>query len=151
MIKVTLKGLAARPVRTLLSALAIVVGVAFVCAALTLTDAMRGAANSLSSAAYDGTDAVVTAETAFEPGMDSFAQTPTLPASTLDRVRSAPGVDVAVGDITDTAQIIGRDGKPRRRRPVLRQRLRRPHAGRRGADPVPARATAAGPPARARS
>ncbi len=91
MIKVTLKGLAARPLRTLLSALAIIVGVAFVCAALTLTDAMRGAANSLSSAAYDGTDAVVTAKTAFQPGMDSFAQVPTVPASTLDRVRSAPG------------------------------------------------------------
>jgi putative ABC transport system permease protein len=112
MIKVTLKGLAARPVRTLLSALAIVVGVAFVCAALTFTNSMRGAADSLSSAAYDGTDAVVTAKTAFEPGMDSFAQMPTLPASTLDRLQSAPGVDVAVGDITDTAQIIGGDGKP---------------------------------------
>jgi putative ABC transport system permease protein len=73
---------------------------------------MRGAADSLSSAAYDGTDAVVTAKTAFEPGMDSFAQMPTLPASTLDRLQSAPGVDVAVGDITDTAQIIGGDGKP---------------------------------------
>jgi putative ABC transport system permease protein len=112
MTKVTLKGLAARPVRTLLSALAIVVGVAFVCAALTFTNSMRGAADSLSSAAYDGTDAVVTAKTAFEPGMDSFAQMPTLPASTLERVQSAPGVDVAVGDITDTAQIIGDDRKP---------------------------------------
>ncbi|HET9741083.1 MAG TPA: ABC transporter permease [Solirubrobacteraceae bacterium] len=112
MTKVTIKGLAARPVRTLLSALAIVVGVAFVCAALTFTNSMRGAADSLSSAAYDGTDAVVTAKTAFEPGMDSFAQMPTLPASTLERVQSAPGVDVAVGDITDTAQIIGDDRKP---------------------------------------
>ena len=51
MTKVVLKGLTARPLRTLLSALAIVVGVAFVCAALTLTNAMRGAADSLSSAA----------------------------------------------------------------------------------------------------
>jgi putative ABC transport system permease protein len=112
MIRVTLKGLAARPIRTLLSALAIVVGVAFVCAALTLTGAMRGAADSLSSAAYDGTDAVVTTKTAFEPGMDSFAETPTLPADTLAKVRNAPGVDLAVGDISDTAQIVGRDGKP---------------------------------------
>jgi putative ABC transport system permease protein len=112
MTKVVLKGLAARPLRTLLSALAIVVGVAFVCAALTFTGAMRGAADSLSSAAYDGTDAVVTAKTAFEPGMDSFAQQPTLPAAALDEVRGAQGVDVAVGDISDTAQIMGRDGKP---------------------------------------
>jgi putative ABC transport system permease protein len=112
MIRVTLKGLAARPVRTLLSALAIVVGVAFVCAALTLTGAMRGAADSLSSAAYDGTDAVVTTKTAFEPGMDSWAQTPPLPSATLAEVRDAPGIDVAVGDVSDQAQIIGRDGKP---------------------------------------
>jgi putative ABC transport system permease protein len=112
MTRVTLKGLAARPIRTLLSALAIIVGVAFVSAALTLTGAMRGAADSLSSAAYDGTDAVVTAETTFEPGMDSFAEVPTIPAATLERVRRTAGVDVAVGDITDTARIVGRDGEP---------------------------------------
>ena len=112
MTKVVLKGLAGRPLRTLLSALAIVVGVAFVCAALTFTGAMRGAADSLSSAAYDGTDAVVTAQTAFEPGMDSFAQKPTLPASTLDEVRGTAGVQVAAGDISDTAEIIGDDGRP---------------------------------------
>ena len=61
MTRVVIKGLAARPLRTLLSALAIVVGVAFVCAALTFTGALRDASDSLSSAAYDGTDAVVTA------------------------------------------------------------------------------------------
>jgi putative ABC transport system permease protein len=112
MTRVVIKGLAARPLRTLLSALAIVVGVAFVCAALTFTGALRDASDSLSSAAYDGTDAVVTAKTAFEPGMDSFAQKPTLPAATLDRLRGEPGVELAAGDITDTAQIMGSDGKP---------------------------------------
>jgi putative ABC transport system permease protein len=112
MTRVVLKGLRARPLRTLLSALAIVVGVAFVCAALTFTNAMRGAADSLSTAAYDGTDAVVVAKTAFEPGMDSFAEAPTLPAATLEQVRGAAGVELAVGDISDTARIVGRDGKP---------------------------------------
>jgi putative ABC transport system permease protein len=73
---------------------------------------MRGAADSLSSAAYDGTDAVVVAKTAFEPGMDSFAQKPTIPAAALDEVRGTAGVDVAVGDISDTAQIMDRDGEP---------------------------------------
>ena len=112
MIRVALRGLAARPVRTLLNTLAIVVGVAFVCAALTLTDAMRGATGSLSTAAYDGTAAVVTAKTAFQPGLESFAQTPPVPASTLDRVRAADGVTAAVGDITDSAPVIGGDGEP---------------------------------------
>ena len=66
MTRVALKGLASRPVRTLLTTLAIVLGVGMVSAAFTLTDTMRGAADSLSSAAYDGTDAVVSARTAFE-------------------------------------------------------------------------------------
>jgi len=51
MTRVALKGLASRPVRTLLTTLAIVLGVGMVSAAFTLTDTMRGAADSLSSAA----------------------------------------------------------------------------------------------------
>ena len=66
MTRVALKGMASRPLRTFLTTLAIVLGVAMVSAAFTLTDTMRGAANSLSSAAYDGTDAVVSARTAFK-------------------------------------------------------------------------------------
>lgn len=114
MIRVIWKGLAARPIRTALTTLAIVVGVAFVCAAYTLTDTMSGAADTLTHAAYDGTDAVVVTKTAFKGSQtsDIRAQAPTIPASTLQRVRSAPGVTTAVGDITDSAQVIGKDGKP---------------------------------------
>ena len=114
MIRVALKGLAARPVRTALTTLAIVVGVAFVCAAYTLTDTLSGAADSLTHAAYDGTDAVVVAQTAFRGSQtsDVRAQAPTISAGTLEQVRHADGVALAVGDITDTAQIIGADGKP---------------------------------------
>jgi putative ABC transport system permease protein len=114
MIRVAWKGLAARPVRTALTTLAIVVGVAFVCAAYTLTDTMRGAADKLSASAYDGTAAVVVAKTSFNASQteDIRAQAPTVPAAILDKVRATPGVEVAAGDITDTAQVIGRDGKP---------------------------------------
>ena len=62
---VALKGLIARPVRTILTTLAIVLGVAMVSGALTLTDTMRGGADGLTKAAYDGTDAVVAGKTAF--------------------------------------------------------------------------------------
>jgi putative ABC transport system permease protein len=114
MFKVALKGLAARPVRTALTTLAIVVGVAFVTAAYTLTDTMSGAADSLTHAAYDGTDAVVVTKTAFRGSQtsDIRAQAPTIPAATLERVRAARGVQIAVGDITDTAQVIGTNSKP---------------------------------------
>ena len=114
MTRVALKGFASRPVRTLLTTLAIVLGVGMVSAAFTLTDTMRGAADSLSSAAYDGTDAVVTARTAFkvDSSEDWTVQRPTVAASLVDDVRAVPQVATAVGDISDQAQIIGRDGKP---------------------------------------
>ena len=112
--RVALKGLAARPVRTVLTTLAIVLGVAMVSGAFTLTDTMRNGADSLSSAAYDGTDAVVTAKTAFEVESDDWTIAP--PDRRRGRarrsVRDVPQVGVAVGDISDEAKIIGRDGKP---------------------------------------
>ena len=111
MTRVALRGLAARPLRTALTTLAIVIGVAFVAAAYTLTDTLRGAADSLSSAAYDGTDAVVTGRTAFKLGSEDSSQRPTVPASLLATVRHAPGVSVAAGDVSDQAMILGRDGR----------------------------------------
>ena len=113
MIKVAFKSLAARRLRTALTALAIVLGVAMVSAAFTITDTMRGAAGSLSSAAYDGTDAVVGARTSFAVDAgDWTAKRPTVDASLLEQVRAVPGVAVAAADITDEAKIIKRDGKP---------------------------------------
>jgi putative ABC transport system permease protein len=113
MIRIALKSLAARRLRTALTALAVVLGVAMVSAAFTITDTMRGAADSLSSAAYDGTDAVVQARTAFDVDANDWtAERPTVPASALERVRALPGVAVAAADITDEAKIIKRDGKP---------------------------------------
>jgi len=110
---VALKGLIARPVRTILTTLAIVLGVAMISGALTLTDTMRGGADGLTHAAYDGTDAVVSARTAFEvKSSDYTVRRPTVDASMLERVRAVPQVAAAVGDIHDEAKIIARDGKP---------------------------------------
>jgi putative ABC transport system permease protein len=115
MTRLAFRSLAARPLRTALTTLAIVLGVALVTGSLTLTDTQGKAADALSTAAYDGTDAVVTARTAFSIDLsnDWTAQRPTVDAAVLDRVRDVPGVEVAVGDVTDqNAQIIGGDGKP---------------------------------------
>ena len=99
------------------------------CAAYTLTDTMRGAADSLSPAAYDGTDAVVTAQDRVQarPPTDSAASARRSPPRAR-QVRATPGVAVAVGDVTDEAKIIGARRQARRHRPVLRRRLRRAHA-----------------------
>ena len=111
--RVTLRGLAAHPLRTALTALAIVLGVALVTAAFTLTDTQRRAADALSLASYEGTDAVVSAKTAFDLSIDGYGTAPTVDAALLERVRSAPGVEVAAGDLTDyNTNVVGKDGKP---------------------------------------
>ena len=101
MTKVALRGMAQRPLRTALTAIAIVLGVAMMSAAFTATDTMRAAADSLSTDAYNGTDAVVSAPVAFDSTNNSdIGGSQPIPASTLDRVKQVPGVGVAVGDIT---------------------------------------------------
>lgn len=114
MTKVSLRGLTARPLRTVLTALAIVLGVGMVTAALTFTDTMRTAADSLSSDSYDGTAAVVSARTAFAVGDDDWAvQKPSLDPAMVQKVAAVDGVAFAVPDITDhNTKIIGKDGKP---------------------------------------
>ena len=81
MTRVGLRGITTRRLRTVLTALAIVLGVAMVSGSYTLTDTMRGAADSLSSSAYDGTAAVVSAKTAFETGDDEYGPRTPIPAS----------------------------------------------------------------------
>src|SRR5215218_4758408 len=109
MVKVALRGMLTRRLRTALTALAIVLGVGMVAAAFTVGDTMRQAADSLSTAAYRGTDAVVSAPSAFKT--DTIGGTDAIPASTLERVRSVPGVGLAIGDIVQEARLIGKDGK----------------------------------------
>jgi putative ABC transport system permease protein len=114
-IRVGLRALAVRKARTALTMLAIVLGVGMVAAAFTVTDTMRRGVDSLSTAAYGGTDAVVAGKQAFEAGTaTSWAlQRPRVSDALLEKVRSVPAVDVAVGDVLDQqAKIIGGDGEP---------------------------------------
>ena len=125
MTRVGLRGITTRRLRTVLTALAIVLGVAMVSGSYTLTDTMRGAADSLSSSAYDGTAAVVSAKTAFKADED-FPVRPPISEGTLDQVRQVAGVEKAVGSISDEARIVGQGRRRRRHRPVLRRRVSTP-------------------------
>ncbi|MGI8631892.1 MAG: ABC transporter permease [Solirubrobacterales bacterium] len=111
MIRQTIRGMAARKARTALTAIAIVLGVAMVSGAFTLTDTMRSAADSLSTASYAGTDAAVSAKTAFDTGIDDFELQTSVPERTLEQVRADDRVQTAVGDITDEAKLLDRDGQ----------------------------------------
>jgi putative ABC transport system permease protein len=111
MTRVALKSLGTRRLRTVLTAFAIVLGVAMVSGAYTLTDTMGAAADSLSKASYSGTDAVVTKKLAVERSIDDESPPPPVPASALRAVQGVPGVATAVGSVTDEARIFGKGGK----------------------------------------
>jgi putative ABC transport system permease protein len=101
MIRFALKSLAARKLRTTLTALAIVLGVAMMSGSYVLTDTIDRAFDSIFVDSYAGTDAVVTGR---EPGFGfegESAQPPPIPESTLERVRAIDGVEVATGSVTD--------------------------------------------------
>ena len=101
MIRFALKSLAGRKLRTILTALAIVLGVAMMSGAYVLTDTIDRAFDSIFVDSYAGTDAVVTGK---DPGFSfegESAQAPPIPAETLERVRGVEGVELAAGSVTD--------------------------------------------------
>ena len=101
MIRFALKSLAGRKLRTTLTALAIVLGVAMMSGAYVLTDTIDKAFDSIFVDSYAGTDAVVTGK---DPGFSfegESAEAPPIPEETLERVRAVEGVELAAGSVTD--------------------------------------------------
>jgi putative ABC transport system permease protein len=107
--RVALRGLLGRKLRTTLTAIAIVLGVAMVSGTFVLTDSIDQAFNSIFTDARKGSDAVITGKAATSTNSGSFA--PTLNASLLDKVRALSGVEVAEGGLGGNAHLIGKNGK----------------------------------------
>jgi putative ABC transport system permease protein len=112
MIAVALKGLAGRKVRALLTAFAVVIGVAMVSGTLVLTDTMQKAFDGIFTASYEQTDAVIAGKEIVKGSQSGAA---TVPEALLTKVRALPEVAAAGGTISPTesneAEIFGRDGK----------------------------------------
>ena len=66
MLRVSLRGLATRRLRSALTALAIVLGVALVAGTFVLTDSITGAFNTIFQTIYSNTDATVTGRNAID-------------------------------------------------------------------------------------
>ena len=101
MIRFALKSLAGRKLRTVLTALAIVLGVAMMSGAYVLTDTIDKAFDAIFVDSYAGTDAVVTGK---DPGFSfegESAQAPPIPEETLETVRGVDGVEIATGSVQD--------------------------------------------------
>ena len=109
MIRVALKGLAGRRLRTALTALAIVLGVAMVSGTYVLTDRMDRAVDALFTGAYTGADAVISGKTVVETSANGDA---TVPAALLDRSRRCPRSRPPQAASSTTARLVDRSGKP---------------------------------------
>jgi putative ABC transport system permease protein len=108
MMRVALKGLAGRKLRSALTALAIVLGVAMVSGTFVLTDTIDRGYDTVFSDAYAQSDVVITPQEGFgqeQAGAGGF------PASVLQDVQGLPVVDAAAGAVVDQARLIDRDGE----------------------------------------
>jgi len=95
-----LRGLAARKLRTALTAVAIVLGVAMVSGSFVLTDTISKAFDSIFTSAYRDTDAVVTGKKLVDWSASGNA---TVSEDVLRRIRTLPVVADAGGSIVDIA------------------------------------------------
>jgi putative ABC transport system permease protein len=105
MVRLALRGLAARKVRGATTTLAVFLGVALMAGTYVLTDTINASFNDIFSEALKGTDVVVTPR---EPVRQPGVEPPAFPASVLARVRRVPGVEAAAGGIFS----LGRFFKP---------------------------------------
>lgn len=100
----SLRALRARPLRSLLTAGAVVLGVGMMFGVLLLVGTIHSTFNQLYDSIYGRTDVVVS-------GRQSEGS---LPASTITRVRAVPGVKAAAGDIYSIFRTLNPQGKVNR-------------------------------------
>jgi putative ABC transport system permease protein len=112
MLTVALKGLAGRPVRALLTAIAIVLGVAMISGTYVLTDTINNGFDTIFSRSYQNADVVISGKAAFDSANGTSVEAPPMPESLLPKIQKLPGVALAAGSVTtDALKLIGKDGK----------------------------------------
>ncbi|KHL10523.1 putative ABC transport system permease protein [Mumia flava] len=109
MLRVTLRNLVARKVRLLMSAFAIVLGIAFVAGTLIFTDTMNKSFEGI----VNGSTPYVTVQPIGAGGWDSpVGESRTIPASVVDDLDALPEVARADGSVASQGlTLVGEDGK----------------------------------------
>ena len=104
MIRLALRDLWSRKLRTVLTMLAIVLGVAMIAGTYVLTDQIDNGFKTIFEKATVGTDVTITHKAAF--GRSALVSHGTLPQSLLGQVQAVPGVAAATGQVEGTAAIV---------------------------------------------
>jgi len=110
MFPLTLKEVAAKKLRLVTTAIAVMLGVAFMAGTLIFSSTIGHTFNGLLSDAFAGTDAYVRGESSIDAGFG--APLPRLDASLVETIKSVPGVAAAEGLIQGYAQLVDAEGKP---------------------------------------
>jgi putative ABC transport system permease protein len=108
-LRIALRGLLARKLRTVLTGFAVVLGVAFVAGTFVFTDTIDASFKDLFERAHKGEDVSIEAKQAVKA---DFSVPATMPAATLDRVKALPGVKVAEGTVSSDGALLDDNGKP---------------------------------------
>ena len=107
MTAVALRGLAQRKLRAFVTALAVLLGVAFIAGSYVLTDTINRSFDDIFDVAYSGTDVAISSSTT---GQTDAAAPPAFPAGYLQRVRRVDGVEKAAGGIFSTVRFVDAQG-----------------------------------------
>jgi putative ABC transport system permease protein len=110
MLKTTIKGLVARKLRLFATALAVLLGVAFMAGTFVLTDTIARTFHDLFGSVYVHTDAVVRGRAALEPSAFE-AQRPRVDTTLIRAITGVPGVRAAEGNVFDYAQLVDGQGR----------------------------------------
>ena len=107
MIRLALRGLATRKLRSALTAVAVLLGVAMIAGTYVLTDQIRNGFEDLQSSVYAGVDVELTPKEAFDT---QFSAPRPLDARLIERVRGVDGVDAVAGQLDAPSGLVV-DGK----------------------------------------
>src|SRR4051794_20911211 len=108
--KVALRGLFARKLRLILTALAVALGVTLIAGTYVFTDTINRSFDQIFTQSAKGTDASITPRKPIDTSNQGGTQ-PTVSPAILAQVRRQPGVQSADGSVFDVGTILGKDGK----------------------------------------
>ena len=114
MFRATIKGLFAHKLRMALTAIAVVLGVAFMAGTFVLTDTIKHSFDNLFVQTSSGKDVIVRGALPFgrSTRREAFGgNRPLVPDTVLAAVRSAPGVQVADGIVNGLVTVLDKNGK----------------------------------------
>lgn len=111
MFRLSLRNLLTHKARTLLTTLAIVLGVGFAVGSFVVTDSLRASVDQLFADITGGVDVTVRAESNL-PGAGAIESRDRIPADLLPLVQGVEGVAAAEATVGGYAQLVDADGEP---------------------------------------